>query len=208
MRKIYVVGGNKEYASWMQGQVVDNIYESNLVVFTGGEDVSPSLYGEPEHPRTMTNPKRDAREMDMFNTATRLKKHIIGICRGSQFTCVASGGRLVQHQENPLHLHPIQTSDERSVLITSTHHQAMYPYDMVDGDYKVLAWTEGLSKFHENGEQKEISDKPFKEVEVCYFPKTKVLGIQGHPEMLPRSRNAETFAYLDELLDNHMKDKL
>jgi putative glutamine amidotransferase len=209
-KKIYVVGKGMDtnYADWMNGELVNNMEAADLVVFTGGADVSPYIYGDEHNPKTGNNPERDRYELKEFRAAVDQNKHIIGICRGSQFSCAASGGRLVQHQENPNFIHPIQTSSGSTVLITSTHHQAMYPYDMNPEEYKVLAWTEGVSPIHENGRGEEISPTPFKEVEICYFPKTKALGIQGHPEMMNKNKYPETFAYLENLLDSHLNDKL
>lgn len=208
MRKIYIVGKAKHYASWMQGELTSSLQDANLVVFTGGEDVTPNLYGEKKNEHTHNNPARDEYEIGIFKKAKELGKHIIGICRGSQFTCVMSGGRLVQHQLNPHYIHEIKTSDGSEILITSTHHQAMFPYGLPKEDYKVLGWTEGISPFHQNGEGKEISTEPFKEVEICHFPKTRVLGIQGHPESMNVDKNPKTFEYLRAILDAHLNDKL
>lgn len=207
MKKIYIVSKAKHYANWMNGEVVDNLDEADIVVFTGGEDVTPSLYNEPKNPLTHCSPLRDSKEASIFNKAYLAGKHIIGICRGSQFTCVMSGGRLIQHQINPSFIHEI-TTHAGTFPITSTHHQAMYPYDMNPENYKVLAWTEGLCGKHENGDRNEISDTPFKEVEICYFPKTKVLGIQGHPEMMEVDKYPDTFTYLQTLLNAHLKNEL
>ena len=210
-KKIYIVGGHgSNYANWMKGTLVDTLDEADLVVFTGGEDVHPSLYNEPVGPRTMTNINRDLFEKRVFETAVKKNKKIIGICRGSQFTGAMSGARLIQHQDNPSYIHPIHTSNGKTIRITSTHHQAQFPYNLKDDEYKILGWTEGLSKVHLNGLDKEIAEVPFKEVEICYYPRTNVLAIQGHPEMIYNSKEqfSETFEYLDEILDKHMNDKL
>lgn len=207
-RKIYIVGGSPHYANWMKGEIVDKLEDANLVVFTGGEDVSPILYNEPAHPKTYCNQHRDLREMRVFENAVALGKHIIGICRGSQLSCVMSGGRLIQDQSNSSYMHATKTLYGEQIYITSTHHQAMYPYDMKPEDYKILAWTNNQSKFHKDGMDKEISDVPFDEVEICYFPKTKALGIQGHPESMDAKAYPNTFSYLHKLLDNHLENKL
>jgi len=208
-RKIYVVGGSNEYANWMQGEIVHNMEDADLVLFTGGEDVTPLLYGDPKHPFTGNNYDRDLRETEKFKKAQELGKHVIGICRGSQFTCAMSGGRLVQHQENPHLYHQIRTSDGKQITISSTHHQAMFPYDMNKEDYKILAWTKDMLRYHQDGNGQEmINNRDLGEVEICYFPKTKVLGIQGHPEFMDKKRYPDTFDYLTNLLDNHMEDKL
>jgi GMP synthase-like glutamine amidotransferase len=208
MRRIFVVGGQYFYANWMNGVITKDFKEADLVVFTGGEDVSPSLYGEKQGSQTYCNLERDKREVDYFKRAVEEGKHIIGICRGAQLSCVLSGGRLVQDQNNPAYYHPIYT-DEGVIEISSTHHQAQYPYDMEKGSYKVLGWTEGMCGHHFDGEDKEISNEEFKEVEIAYYPETRALAIQGHPEEIHgEPRYKKTFEYLDSILDKHLENKL
>lgn len=207
-RKIYVIGPNN-YANWMEGEIVDSIEKADLVVFTGGEDVHPSVYGEPMGNHTYSCLPRDKHEQELFKYCLDNKIPMIGICRGCQFLSVMSGSRLVQHQDNPSYIHPITTYDGKELLISSTHHQAAYPYDMNPEDYKLLGWTEGISKFHLNGENVEISTKPFKEAEIVYYPKTNCLGIQGHPEGLyNQEQYKETIEYLRELLNKFLKKEL
>lgn len=204
MRKIYVVGGQNKstdgYARWMEGEAVKTIAEADLVVFTGGEDVHPDFYGQPQHPLTSANYARDRYEMAEFTEAQKLGKHIIGICRGSQFLCVANGGWLVQHQQNPLFVHKIKTFDGKEIDITSTHHQAAYPFNLPKESYQILGWTENISKYHEDGNGDEL-DPPV-ECEIVYYPKGQCLGIQGHPEMLNLAH--PTITYLRGLLDCFM----
>ncbi len=216
-RKIFVVGRGNYYANWMEGEMVYRMQDANLVVFTGGEDVCPELYDRDRHPSTSCNNVRDQAEYDVFIEAVNSKKKMIGICRGAQFLCAASGGILVQDQQNPEFIHPIDTYDGRNLLITSTHHQAMYPWLMAGNEFKVLGWSTGISKYHKGQTDKEelvigevAGDK---EVEICFFPKTRALGIQGHPEMIYDNRDrfaagTETIEYLQGLLDKFMEDKL
>lgn len=210
MRKIFVVGSGLGYANWMQGDIVSHMEDADLVVFTGGEDVSPKLYDEPIGKFTYFNWHRDVHERNEWQRATELGKHIIGICRGSQLSCVLSGGRLVQHQENPNYIHDITTREGKAFPISSTHHQAQYPYDMDKDAYSIQALAlPRQSDIHLDGNGKEMLDK-YGEVEICYYPKTKALGIQGHPEMMWRERwrYKETFAYLHGLLDNHLNNTI
>ena len=209
-RKIYVVGGDEHYANWMGGTLVYRIEDADLVVFTGGADVSPSLYNEPKHPKTFCIFERDMRERAAFKKALKLKKHMIGICRGAQFLCVMNGGKLVQHQENYHSSHKIYTyhiHDNRTFPITSEHHQAMYPFNLSPNEYKILARSKGQSKFHLDGYMKEMKYGS-QECEIVYFPKIKSLGIQGHPEWMINGYFPETFVYLKDLLDKHMKDDI
>jgi len=204
MRKIYVVGGSTGYASWMQGQLTDKLSDANLVVFTGGEDIDPDFYGQPHHPFTGSNKTRDRYEFSKFEEAQKLGIPCLGICRGSQFLCVANGGLLVQHQQNPSYVHNITTYDDKELEITSTHHQAAFPYNLSKEDYRILGWTNGISKFHEDGNKNEMH--PEKECEIVYYPKTKSLGIQGHPEMMKREHL--TITYLQNLLNLFLNNKL
>lgn len=206
MRKIYIVGSaGGRYANWMEGTVVQKMKDADLVVFTGGEDVDPDFYGHPKHPFTGCNTKRDRYEQIEFNEALELKKPMIGICRGSQFLCVMNGGLLVQHQENPKYMHNITTYDGKVLEITSTHHQAAFPFNLPKESYKILGYTEKLSKFHEDGNRDEMN--PEKECEIVYYPKQRCLGIQGHPEAMDIKKHP-TIPYLQNMLNLFMTQKL
>jgi len=67
------------------------------VIFTGGADVAPDLYGEVAHPKTGTRPARDALELPLMRAAIEADLPMLAICRGMQLMVVAYGGRLHQH---------------------------------------------------------------------------------------------------------------
>lgn len=207
--KIYIVGNSEEYANWMlDNALVDSMEEADLVVFTGGEDVNPKYYNKPRHWTTSYNDARDQIEIKAYNKAQYLGKHVIGICRGSQFLCVMNGGELVQDQPNPDYMHLMETGEE-SILVTSTHHQAAYPFNMLKARYKILGWTENMLKHHKDGDDRELA--PEKECEIVYYPYTKCLGIQSHPEMMfpPRSNQEhKSIEFMRELLTNFLENKL
>lgn len=116
-----------------------------------------------------------------------------------------SGGRLVQHQQNPYSEHPIEVLDGKKLMITSSHHQAQFPFDLPKNDYKIIGWTNGISKFHENGEQEEMN--PERECEIVFYKNTKVLGIQGHPEWMFDPKHP-TIIYLRGLLNDLLENKI
>lgn len=207
-RNIYVADswGSSSYANWMQGQIVTNIKDADLVVFTGGEDVNPALYGKQAHPSTSFNANRDRREMAEYKTALELNKPMIGICRGAQLFCALNGGILIQHQDNPSYLHNIYTYDGEKLPMTSMHHQAAYPFYLPRENYKILGWTNDLSSFH-YGQNYQEELYPPKECEIILFPKTQCLGIQGHPEMI-RSNNSKTINYLQNLLNKFLAKEI
>jgi gamma-glutamyl-gamma-aminobutyrate hydrolase PuuD len=192
-RKVFIVGYycGADYCNWMESEVVYDMKEADFVCFSGGEDVSPSLYHQKAHPTISANPFRDAVEIKAFKQALALHKPMLGICRGAQFLCVMAGGTLVQDQNNPAFVHPVKTYDNKKVLVSSTHHNAQYPWGLSKDEFKVIAWTENHSSFHKNGEDKEIVNGIVPnnmEVDIAYYPKIRALGIQNHPEMLYEHR--------------------
>ncbi len=71
--------------------------EVDGVIFQGGDDVSPSSYGEsPIRPEWEGDPIRDQYEIALYREALEAKKPVLGICRGLQLINVAEGGTLFQ----------------------------------------------------------------------------------------------------------------
>jgi hypothetical protein len=70
--RVYVVGNDVNYANWLPNiKIVKTLKSADLVLFTGGEDVDPSLYGEPKHPFTGSNLERDLYEQKIYKQATK-----------------------------------------------------------------------------------------------------------------------------------------
>lgn len=212
-RKVYVVGGCKELANWVEWEeIVSSMELADMVMFAGGPDVNPAIYGDKLHPMTRCSVALDRYECAAFNRALTLKKKMVGICRGAQFLCVMSGGRLVQHQANIDSVHQVTSDDNKEYWVTSDHHQAQYPWGLAQKDFRVLAWTQGLSPFHHDGDEREMvyeEVKGAKEVEICHYLNTKCLGIQCHPEWMFPKRLAdlemmESIQWLRRILDRFM----
>lgn len=163
---------------------VKNRKDVDLVLFTGGEDVNPELYGEAKGQFTYINKGRDKKEREVFNF---FKGYVsmLGVCRGNQLLCVLNGGRLIQHVEGHDRDHTIMIKGYTSPIpITSTHHQMVYPFNLKEENYELVGYSEFYkSKTYLNGDNREINlPKEFLEPEIVFYPKTKCLGIQGHPE--------------------------
>jgi len=162
----------------------------DLILFTGGEDVTPSYYGESKGRYTGNNEGRDNFEDGyMFSRRNMHNVPKLGICRGAQFLTVMSGGSLIQHvnghatgNNHGLEVKYLESIDEYS--ITSTHHQMMYPYDLEEERYEIIATSSNfLSNTYLNGinKEKEIP-RNFEECEIVFYKETNSLCIQGHPE--------------------------
>jgi gamma-glutamyl-gamma-aminobutyrate hydrolase PuuD len=68
------------------------------IVFSGGADVDPALYGAEAHPETDSpQARRDAAELALLTRALERDVPVLAICRGFQLLNVARGGDLVQH---------------------------------------------------------------------------------------------------------------
>jgi putative glutamine amidotransferase len=68
------------------------------VIFSGGGDLDPGLYGAEAHGETDTpKPWRDEPELRLLEAALERDMPVLAICRGSQLLNVARRGDLVQH---------------------------------------------------------------------------------------------------------------
>jgi putative glutamine amidotransferase len=194
-RKIYVVGQDYGAANWMEGEtIVPVMDQSTVVLFTGGPDVNPALYKSERHPKTFVSNTRDMLEVAAYKEAIRLAKPMVGICRGAQFLCVMNGGMLVQHQANADVIHPMKTMDGKEIMVSSDHHQACYPWGLNQTKFKLLGWSIDQSPFHFNSHDFEMVRgvvEDDKEVEAIYFPETRSLGLQYHPEWMWPKRKVE-----------------
>ena len=70
----------------------------DAIVFSGGADVDPSIYGAEPHPATdVPQGRRDAGELALLVAALERDLPVLAVCRGFQLLNVARGGDLVQH---------------------------------------------------------------------------------------------------------------
>jgi putative glutamine amidotransferase len=70
----------------------------DALVFSGGSDLDPGLYGEEPHSETTGIVReRDDFELALMEAALARDMPILAICRGSQVLNVALGGNLEQH---------------------------------------------------------------------------------------------------------------
>lgn len=163
-----------------------------LVVFTGGTDVNPSLYGEPHGEFTdHSDHDRDEHEKNVFYRANTLGIPMVGICRGSQFLCVMAGGKLVQHVNNHGGFHNMKTHDDRIIQVNSTHHQMQLPPEGA----RILGYAEPRrSTVYLNGKNQDIKKLVPCDVEVVYYQNINAIGIQFHPEWLQDDHECNLYA--------------
>jgi GMP synthase-like glutamine amidotransferase len=149
--------------------------ECDIIVFNGGEDINPALYGEEMAHMSYYSPRRDEQELAGYRRAK--DKFKFGICRGGQLLNVLSGGSLWQDVNNhAFGSHPMTCAlTGRTLETTSVHHQQMIPADSA----LMVAYTEGLAT-EKHGEHR--SAGPGIDPEILWYGHTRSLCIQGHPE--------------------------
>ena len=155
------------------------------IVFSGGIDIDPAVYGAERHPATdPAQAHRDAGELALLAAALERDIPTLAICRGFQLLNVLRGGDLVQHLPEAVgheghretlgvfSKHPVEITEgtqleailgPRHGSVRSSHHQ---------GVGKV---GEGLveSAYAEDGSLEAIEDPS----------KRFALGVLWHPEM-------------------------
>ena len=157
-------------------------------LFTGGQDVSPALYGETQlNDSVHCCEKRDRLEAAVLQEALKAGKPVLGICRGVQLINAAMGGTLYQdlptqysseirhNQEKPydVPVHEIFIKEgtpledcigETCLPVNSCHHQAVRT--LAPGLQAMATSPDGL-------------------MEALFMPGHRFFwGVQWHPEML------------------------
>jgi putative glutamine amidotransferase len=166
------------------------------VIFSGGTDLDPDLYGAEPHPETDPPRRhRDRAELRMLEAALDRDMPVLAVCRGSQLLNVARGGDLVQHLPDALgherHRHtPGAYADHGVTLapdsmlgallgehapVKSHHHQG---YGRIGEGLDRVAWADDGTV-----EALEDPEKPF------------AIGVLWHPE------EGEDFALFQALVD-------
>lgn len=204
-KKVCVLGGFQYQSIFFENDwsLCDVDGKPDLICFTGGTDVDPELYGESRLPCTDEPDRtRDAYEARVFRTA---KCPTVGICRGSQFLTVMNGGALIQDVDNHAipGVHRMEIPEPfngKSVIdVTSTHHQMMYPFDV---EHLILGKSErARSWFYKTHE---LVPDMICEPEVVYYPDSRSLAVQYHPEYMPME--SDGYQYFLSLLSKLLSE--
>ena len=206
--KVHVVGGGNYITSFLDKnfEIVKNIHEANIVIFTGGADISPDIYYAEKHSTTFYNKERDQFEILAYDEALRSKKKplLLGICRGAQLLCALNGGKIIQNVNNHTSSHGMLMLDSNLIITTtSCHHQMMFPFHLPDDYYEILAQSDKKYSHYYQGDGF-IESEVLVEPEIIFFPKTKSLCIQGHPEFC-RSNEEPFVIYTNKLIKKYFK---
>jgi len=177
----------------------------DAVVFWGGTDIAPTLYGHDFHPYSQaTRQGLSSRDNFEWNAMKYCKVNnipMIGVCRGAQMLCAFAGGYLIQHAAGHGSNHRMVTHTGVVMNTTSCHHQMMYPFNI---PHEMLAWSsDKMSTIYEGEAGEDISDRMVgrPEPEIVYFPTIRGLAIQGHPEW---AVDTPFSAYCNDLIESRL----
>jgi putative glutamine amidotransferase len=156
---------------------LDKVITCDVLVFSGGEDVHPSYYGETAPERGWFNQQRDEQEIRIFKQLGRkiIATKVLGICRGHQLLNVLMGGNLVydiatEYGAGHQYYHSlnwmVETPFNKFLPITnSMHHQ-------------------GLRKIGNAVKYEILAVEPKTQIVEAVVWGDKYLGVQFHPESL------------------------
>ena len=184
----------------------------DAVLFHGGADLWPGMYGETPIRETGTKTilARDVMERKIMEAALESNTPMIGICRGAQHLCCFAGGALFQHMDGHNDSnHAIQTArGEEFHYVPADHHQVMRPNFGDRCMWEPLAWANPFQhRSCEVGVEAPEFDKweaEF-ELEIVWFPAIRGLAIQPHPEWSTNDARTKDFnEYIDKLIDEYI----
>ncbi|MBA3233076.1 MAG: gamma-glutamyl-gamma-aminobutyrate hydrolase family protein [Propionibacteriales bacterium] len=123
-------------------EVLDRL---DAIVFAGGSDLDPALYGEQPDPQTTgVRSERDAAEVPLMRGALDRDMPVLGICRGMQLMSVVSGGSLVQHLPDKVG----HDGHRRSSGVYGLHDVRLEPGSLV---HRLLGDTASVPSYHHQG---------------------------------------------------------
>ncbi len=160
----------------------------DALFLTGGEDIDPSRYGEPNMGSEAVDRERDELELELLARALERDVPVLGVCRGFQVLNVHFGGSLEQHVvgHRPKEMgipddpegrdavrHEVgvapgsllaRATGARRLAVNSSHHQVVTPERLAANGLNATVLYDGI-------------------VEALESPAHRwVVGVQWHPE--------------------------
>lgn len=156
-----------------------DMYDADLVVFTGGPDVDPGLYGKKPMDCISVDEDRDSSDIVAYLEAVYEGIPMFGICRGAQFLAVMNNFKLYQHVDNHQRDHQMWDCKNNKLLecVSSVHHQSVIPGPGLE----VLGKAWKSANRWEDAETQVSGQKP-NDVEAFFIRENCCVGVQGHPE--------------------------
>jgi putative glutamine amidotransferase len=115
-------GGRPLLVPLTAGGVEETLAAVDGMLFPGGADLDPELYGQEPHEATFgVDGERDQAELTLLEEALARDMPVLAVCRGSQVLNVARGGDLQQHLPDVIgderHKHAPGTFSDHDVTV-------------------------------------------------------------------------------------------
>lgn len=182
-------------------QITKDIRESAIVVLTGGADISPGIYGQETHHTTSFSENRDKVDLAAVEYGHKNGLFLAGICRGAQLlNCVPNEGTLWQDVSDHSGYHPVFDFKTKTLYpeIISVHHQQMIPGAGAD----IVAASNVGARRRSPGSMWTRETDDFDDIEVLWYPSTRSLCFQAHPEFGHQPSTDYFFHLLDRYYTN------
>jgi putative glutamine amidotransferase len=168
-----------------------NVGKVDLLILTGGSDISPERYREAPNGSTGIDSERDEREFNILREvlAKNPDAKVLGVCRGMQLLNVFFGGSLYQDIDSvgKLHhgVHEIDWKLDEHPLrwlekVNSLHHQAV----------RAIGW--------DNGDAYILAEEPRTSIPEIMVWGRNTLGVQFHPELFSDEPGSKFFSVIEK----------
>ena len=176
--------------------------EFKLILFSGGSDVNPLLYGH-ESPEKLCwySDTRDTLDTKISTIAIKNNIKMVGICRGLQFLNVIGGGTLLHHinnHEGGIHSF-VSPRMSYQIYVNSLHHQMVIPHK---DSFIIGSTKKPVATMYFGNHDQLVEDQDIIDIEALYIPHINACGVQYHPEMM--DRNTPGFEFFHKLVDEFL----
>lgn len=145
-------------------------------ILTGGDSICPQSYGEEHEMDSTMFPARDNTERSVIDYAVKMKKPVLGVCRGMQYINAYFGGRLIVDIK--------EQKGSKVEHVASTHDITVIDRKFID----VPDLT--VNSYHNQGIDESVLGKDLVPwaisedgiIEAVYHKKHPIIGMMWHPE--------------------------
>lgn len=175
--------------SYNRGLLNEYVKMCDGLILTGGNDINPVRYGKRADEHTgIIQDYRDDEEIFLFNNFFKMKKPILGICRGMEIINVALGGSLYVHlPDNGFKCHSINSNERYKSVHEIVIDDDCSLFDVFNR-HKIFVNSyhhQGLNKIATLLKTVAVSDDGVVEgIELKDSSENYILGVQWHPEMM------------------------
>lgn len=188
-----------------------NFKQCHAFVISGGTDINPKCYGQPNLASYNIDNKRDAMEQAIIKHAIKEKKSLMGICRGTQMINVVKKGTLYQNARDfykdfvptnsligKIFFRKEITFSEKGILLDLFNHQRNLTVNSLHHQ-AILKLGDGLKIVAKDKHGMVQAIEGTKTHKQCIF------GVQWHPElMLYKKAQRQLFKTLINAANNRL----